>query len=327
MNTDELKDKLDYFRKNEVGIQLYFLLVKEQKIEIKLADIDDEDRKSLPVIKDMFLEQLGKDIIDKESLTLMDLSAADERSNVIYKYDINEKPHEFKSLQEILSKTEYENFNFLNDSLSDIKAYIVLIGDSQNKIALYKQHYGIFLYKQENLMFHKKDNERLVRVKDDILKIDSSFQYLALDDEIYIKDLEKLEKFFGIHDVIRKEATNSIKEIEKIGLVEDVQVLLDNTENISFARKLIKIAENSPVIGKIPNEVIIEFTKTHPALKDKLKYTNDNKQIRLDTKVSQQLFVQLLGDSFLRSDLTKKYYASIAKDRVEESNLEEGKAS
>ena len=65
MNTDELKDKLDYFRKNEVGIQLYFLLVKEQKIEIKLADIDDEDRKSLPVIKDMFLEQLGKDIIEK----------------------------------------------------------------------------------------------------------------------------------------------------------------------------------------------------------------------------------------------------------------------
>ena len=126
---------------------------------------------------------------------------------------------------------------------------------------------------------------------------------------------------------MKKEAIKSIEEIKKIGLVEDVQVLLDSTENISFARKLVKISENSPVIGKIPNDVIIEFCKTHPSLKDKLKYNSDNKQIRLDTKVSQTLFVQLLGDSFLRSDLTKNYYASMAKDRVDDSTSEEEKAS
>lgn len=327
MNIDALKVKLDYFRKNEVGIRLYFLLEKEEKIEIKLADIDDDDCESLPMLKDMFLKQIGKDIIDKDGLTLMKLSAADDRSNAIYQYDITEKPNEFTILQETLSKKQYESFNFSKESLSDIKGYIVLIGDSKNKIALYKQHYGVFLYKREQLMFHKKDDERLVRVKDDILKIDSSFQYLALEDEIYIIDLKKLESFFGIYTVIKKEAIKSIEEIREIGLIEDVQVLLDSTEKISFARKLIKIGENSPVIGKIPNKVIIEFTKTHPALKNRFKYTSDNKQIRLDTKVSQDLFVQLLGDSFLRSDLTKNYYASKAKDRIEGETSEGQKAS
>ena len=326
MNTTELKEKLEYFRKNVVGIQLYFLVEKSQKIELRLADIDDEDKESLPMLKNMFLEQLGKEIIDNEELTVMQLSAADNRDKAIYQYDISEKPEEFILMQETFQNKVYNNFNFSEESLSDIKGYIILIGDSKNKVALYKQHYGIFIYKQEHLMLHKKDNERLVRVTDDILKVDSSFQYLAIEDDIYIKDLDKLEKFFGVHNVIKKEANKSIEEIRKIGLVEDVQVLKDNVENISFARKLIKIAENSPVIGVIPNEVIIEFSQTHPALKNKLKYSSDNMKIRLDTKASQELFVQLLSDSFLRSDLTNKYYASKAKDIVK-NEIEEEKAS
>lgn len=326
MNTIELKEKLEYFRKNVVGIQLYFLVEKSQKIELRLADIDDEDKESLPMLKNMFLEQLGKEIIDNEELTVMQLSAADNRDKAIYQYDISEKPEEFILMQETFQNKEHNNFNFSEESLSDIKGYIILIGDSKNKVALYKQHYGIFIYKQEHLMLHKKDNERLVRVTDDILKVDSSFQYLAIEDDIYIKDLDKLEKFFGVHNVIKKEANKSIEEIRKIGLVEDVQVLKDNVENISFARKLIKITENSPVIGVIPNEVIIEFSQTHPALKNKLKYSSDNMKIRLDTKASQELFVQLLSDSFLRSDLTNKYYASKAKDIVK-NEIEEEKAS
>lgn len=324
MNTDELKEKLNYFRENkeDLGVMIYFLLEKENKLELKLADIDDNDNKSLPILKNMFIEKIGKDIIDKNELTLMKLSAADDRSSAIYQYDIDEKPEEFIILQKTLSQMEYDKFNFSKDSLSDIKGYIVLIGNSKNKIALYKQHYGIFLYKREHFMLRKKDDERLVRVKDDILKIDSSFQYIAFENEIYIKDLGKLEKFFGIHNVIKKEATKSIEKIKEIGLVEDVQVLLDNVENISFARRLIKITENSPVLGTIPNEAIIEFSKKYPALKGNLKYTSDNKQFRLDTKASQDLFIQLIGDSFLRSELTRNYYASKAKDKVVDSDLE-----
>lgn len=323
MNTEDLKEKLKYFRENVVGIQLYFLVEKTQNLELRLADIDDEDKESLPMIKKMFLEQLSKEIIDNDDMTVMKLSTADSRDKTIYQYDISEKPDEFLLMQEVLQNKKYSNFNFSEESLTDIKGYLILIGDSKKKIVLYKQHYGIFIYKQEHLMLHKKSDERLVRVSEDILKIDSSFQYMAIEEDIYIKDLDKLEKFFGVHNIIKKEASKSIEEIKKVGLVEDVQVLKDNIENISFARKLIKIAENSPVIGVIPNEVIIEFSQSHPALKNKLKYSSDNKQIRLDTKVSQDLFIQLLSDSFLRSDLTKKYYSSKAKDMVKDDAIEE----
>ncbi len=39
MNTIELKEKLEYFRKNVVGIQLYFLVEKSQKIELPASSV------------------------------------------------------------------------------------------------------------------------------------------------------------------------------------------------------------------------------------------------------------------------------------------------
>ncbi|WP_346064752.1 Kiwa anti-phage protein KwaB-like domain-containing protein, partial [Lacrimispora amygdalina] len=185
----------------------------------------------------------------------------------------------------MLAVTEASAFEWQKDMWKKYVPEEKMIELAAAALVLFKQSFNGLgkSPKQEHLMLHKKSDERLVRVSEDILKIDSSFQYMAIEEDIYIKDLDKLEKFFGVHNIIKKEASKSIEEIKKIGLVEDVQVLKDNIENISFARKLIKIAENSPVIGVIPNEVIIEFSQSHPALKNKLKYSSDNKQIRLDT--------------------------------------------
>jgi len=94
-------------------------------------------------------------------------------------------------------------------------------------------------------------------------------------------------------------------------------VFSSRLDDISFARKLVKSANNSPVLNVIPNEQIINFTQNHPALKGKFKYSKDKLQINLKTKKSQDLFLKLLNDDFLQSELTKKYYDSIAKDSVD----------
>ncbi|HGW1475718.1 TPA: Kiwa anti-phage protein KwaB-like domain-containing protein, partial [Escherichia coli] len=52
-------------------------------------------------------------------------------------------------------------------------------------------------------------------------------------------------------------------------------------------------------------------------LKGKIRFTEDGTQILLDTKVSKDLFIKLLMDDFLISELTESYYNSIAKDTVE----------
>jgi len=315
MNIGELKSSLEYFFTNDVGIIVYFVIKKGDDITVKMADIDNDV--ALPDLKKYFLDEIRLTILNNEELNIMRISQADERKNVIYNYDLDEVPGDLNLISKILQNQVQPTYNFKSDKFEDIKSYIILIGDSEHRLVLYKQHYGVFVIKRDSFLFHK-ENERFVRFNDDILRLDNSFQFFSINETLFIKDLDKLEKFFGFHDVIKKEALISIDELEKSLLLEDVAVLRESVDNVTFARKLTKLSINSPVLGKIPNDVIIHFTKTHPALVGKLKYNEDETKIRLDTKVSQELFVQLLGDSFLRSDLTNMYYASKAKDRIEQ---------
>lgn len=61
---------------------------------------------------------------------------------------------------------------------------------------------------------------------------------------------------------------------------------------------------------------MVKFSKTHPGIKGKLRYSEDGNKILLTTKKSQEEFLKLLDDSFLISELTKYYYASMTKKKV-----------
>jgi hypothetical protein len=106
-----------------------------------------------------------------------------------------------------------------------------------------------------------------------------------------------------------------------MSIVQNIEELESLIDNITFARKLIKVARSSPVIlNNIPNIQIIDFTKIHPALKGKIRYNEDESMIKLHTKKSKDLFVKLLNDDFLTSELTRLFYDSLAKDGIEEED-------
>lgn len=99
--------------------------------------------------------------------------------------------------------------------------------------------------------------------------------------------------------------------------MENIQVLKDSAQDVSFARKLSKVKKTSPIFANnIPKDVIVEFTKTNPGLKGAFKYSEDGQTICLDTKKSKEAFIKLLNDAFLRSELTKEYYEARAKDNI-----------
>ena len=97
--------------------------------------------------------------------------------------------------------------------------------------------------------------------------------------------------------------------------MSNLDILLSRVDDLRFARKLAKISKDSPVF-RVPQADIIDFTKKHPFLKDKFEYTADGSQIELNTKLSQENFIKLLNDDFLRSELTKIDYESPAKNRL-----------
>jgi DNA-binding GntR family transcriptional regulator len=136
--------------------------------------------------------------------------------------------------------------------------------------------------------------------------------------------LNTIEKSFGFHDVIKREAMIGLEAIREMSIVSNIGTLEELIDNVGFARRLTKIARNSPVIrNNIPNANIISFSMNHPAVRNKMRYTPDGSQFALDTKVSKDLFIKLLNDDFLTSELTSLYYDSLAKDNIETENEQE----
>lgn len=323
--TEELKTKLQTIAQlPAVGIQVYFVMNEPDGHIVKKAYIVNKATDELKRVHLDNINQLASKMEeDVDSLTVINLSAADDRKSAVYRYDLEDKPHFFEAFAVIAShqKDDYfrpDNehlFDFTTDDLSQIDAFIIHIGNEDNSLMIYRKNYSVNLFKRDKIFLIKESDTCFDTMKDDFIRLDAKIDFLYVEGEVFINNLEVLEKFSDFHQIITKEATASLVEIDTLGLVSDIDILSSRVNDLRFARKLAKISKDSPVF-RVNQTDIIEFTKTHPFLKDKFKYTTDGKQIELDTKRAQDNFIKLLNDDFLRSELTKIEYESPAKNRL-----------
>lgn len=317
MNIEKLKEELKLYKEDSIGICVYALLKENPSKPIKL----DIEIGALEELKSLFLAHIQNEIIDKDELSLMKLSSSDERGNVIYEYDL-EIPQELSALDFVLKNDNIELLNLNKYNFLDIKALIIEIGNNKNQIVLYKTMAPVNVFSRKHF-FLKKHRCRLEQITDDFLRITPDFQIIRVNDKLLIFNLPTLERNFGFHDVIKREAKLSCSAIRSINLLANPDVLVELIEDVKYARKLTKIAKHSPVLkAKIRNKQIISFCKTFPNLKNKFRFNDNEDQIILDTKVSKDLFIKVLMDDFLTSELTKYNYISLAKDNLSENKDE-----
>ena len=296
--------------------EFYFLLRDINGMKVKLAVIDNKDHVEL---EDLFISKVNEKIANDENLSLLPLSGADERINTLYEYDLDSVPAEIINLKNILDNDDFERYDFNVDSLHSLEGILIIIGNQEKQLAVYKHHYPVTLLKNNSgfSLMKKFGTDKFKKLDQDILRVDNKFQFIRLNEKYYILDIKTLERFFGFHAAVKAVATKGIENITTSNLVMNTNVFIERLEDISFSRKLVKSAHNSPVLSVIPNEQIISFTNTHPALAGQFKYSSDGLKFDLKTKKSQNLFLKLLNDDFLQSELTKKYYDSVAKDGVD----------
>lgn len=321
MTMDVLKHKISRVITDGCGAEFYFLLDSGEGMQVKKAEMDDAAQEEL---RRMFVDAISNNILLNDDLTLVELSSADDRKNAAYRYDLDAVPQELQNLKSIIDSDNFEVFSFAKDNLNNLEGILILLGNQDIQMALYKYQYPVALLRQNsgfNLIRSSKD--RFKKLDEDVLKINAKFEFFKLDGEYYILDLKALERFFGFHDAIKNVAAQGVGNIEKSGLVEDIQVFSDRLDDISFSRKLVRAAGNSPVLNLIPNEDVIRFASTHPALRGRFKFSGDGQRFNLKTKKSQGLFLKLLNDDFLQSELTKRYYDSLAKDAIEAETVAE----
>ncbi len=315
MDITELNQSLQFLFAENATIEIVvYAILKDEELPKKL-DIKAED---LPEISTMFIESINSLIIKKTEHSLLPLSNADERGNCFYQYDL-ELPEELKNLETVITSDGFDTFDFRTNELEEIDSLIIVLAVDNNEISIYKKVAPIEVLCRGGYILGKA-NQRFERFSDQLLRISSRFQVIRINGEIIILDLDAIEKSFGFHNVIKREAILSINAIEQMQIVSDIDVLREMIDDVSFARKLTKVAKGSPVIQlQIPNNDIISFSKKHPATKN-MKYTDNDTKFNLNTNVSKNLFLRLLNDDLLTSELTKLYYASLAKDGIKVEN-------
>lgn len=320
MTKDQLNQHLNNFFVNEEELlaEIYFILKEDDSINIRLADIEQHAQ---VVLTRQFIEKVKQDILENEELGIINISNADDRANVIYEYDLDEIPNELECIDHIIDNEDLPMFSFENDRLNTLRGIVILIEKDGENLVLYKQHYPVSVFKKDSVFGLRRlgNNHRFTQLNDDIIKINSTFEFFKFNSTLFIKDLKTLEKFFGFHDVIRRKAEECLEGIEQVDILVNPEELRALINDISFARKLTKVANSSPVLGNIPTNSIISFVESYPALRGQFQYNEDRSKINLSTKKSKQLFIKLLNDDFLHSELTRRYYDSLAKDNVEAS--------
>ena len=316
MNIEALKTSLSYFYDNQdkIGISVYAVSRLPNQPEPKKLDIEADAQAGL---KKLFLQSIKDKITDVEELAVMNLSTSDERTNVIYAYDI-ETPQELNAIDTVLKNDNFPLYDLDNEKIGNIKALLIEIGDDTKQVVLYKTLAPIHVFSQASFCL-VPHGTRLAKIEKDFLRITPGFQMMKIDGELLVCDLKALERSFGFHEIIKKEAALGISAIEAKLIIENIDLLRELLEDMKYARRFVKVAKGSPVLrANIPNASIINFCKTFPKLAGKIRFNKAEDKILLDTKVSKDLFIKLLMDDYLTSDLTKFHYESVAKDTVEE---------
>ena len=316
--SDNVKEKKgEIISDKACSIQLYLLLKKDGQYELKLADVEDV---AAPELQQLFVSNLDSTIVNNENLSIRSLSKDDETSTALYLYDYEDYPEELSFFKEfkIEKAIKSDKFNFKDDSLSDLFAFIIYIGTMNKGVTLFKKHYPIALIKRDSFLLGvKKSKQRFEKISgEDIIRLNDSWQLMNLNGQLYIIDLKVLVKNLGFTKLITRNAEETIEAIKDLEIVGNIEALSDEIEdNISFARKLARIQTSSAVFQKkVPSETIIDFSKKTPALAGQFKYSESGKQIILSTKKQKVAFLRLLNDDFLHSELTAEYYAANSKD-------------
>ncbi|MDL0433670.1 DUF4868 domain-containing protein [Marinobacter sp. TBZ242] len=198
MTIENLKSRVsEIISRDDCSAEFFFLIDNNDGMNVKSVEIVDGDHMELEAL---FMASVSDSILLDDNLSLIELSSADDRRDALYRYDLEEIPSQLEYLKEIIENESFETFDFTKDSLSHLEGILILLGNEESQIAIYKHQYPISLMKKDSGVFNlMKPNggSRFKKLDVDILKINKKFEFFKVDGQYYILDIKALERFFG----------------------------------------------------------------------------------------------------------------------------------
>lgn len=313
MELQDLRDKLAVINNEEIGITVHLVKKNDDSTESILnADISEDLAEELRII---FREEINNRIIDNDELTLRNISSTHETINSIFLYDLEEFPDKLSIINQFQVFNDYPNFSFSDNDLESIKAIIITIGDENNYFSIYKHVYPVTIVRQNRMLGFIPRGNRFEKLNSNILQINNSIDFLFTSNALIVNNLKILSSVYGYNEIVKNQAREKITLISGLDLIENIKELTMFIENIKYAKRILRIHPNSPVL-RLARTSIINFIINHPKLSRKIRLNDNRDKILLDTDVSKVLVIGILNDDYLKSNLTNLDYESENKSEI-----------
>lgn len=321
MKYSEFQQYVDQVNSSSASSAVMYLVLKVDKVlTVRLMDIGNRYQAD---IKAYYMNELLSDIVDMagdrdDDFDFQKLSTADDRANKVYEYDLD-FPEDLKFIKDIYNHGVQQKFDAGKDELQHLFGYVVVIGTSQKKIALFRRHTPVNTFSPDRLCFFN-EGTRFTKNTRPFIRVESNSHFVYFDNILLIKELRVLEQLIGFHDVIIREASHCVASSNLPSLVCHAEKFTTwINSDAAFARKFVRMSKTSPVLGRIDKDRLITFIRSKPHLSGTLKIvpSDDGDKINVTSKAAGKLFLKVLNDDFLRSDLTEFNYESIAKNQMQ----------
>lgn len=310
MNKNELNAALERCFTEDANVEVY-LGIKEKGF--RKARFENDVQKK---VASMYQTELAEKLLKNDEANLTAYSAYEGRTKDWAEFDL-EMPEDLNFFDELMRHNEVEGFSFEDDGLDNIESMVIVIGNAEARVGIYKRMASINIFTKNKGLFVRKGDNGFVSSDINFLRITNGIDLMKINGSLLIANISVLEKYFNITDVVSRAATSEIGKIAELGIVSDTAKLTEIAGELRYARKLAKISETSPVIRKgISAAQIRRFAGSFQYPQFSTLRFDEEDRLCLTSKKSAQIFIKLLNDDYLSSELTESHYDSAVKEEV-----------
>ncbi len=302
------------FKDDNYSFNTFVLLKSNRKVKKLLLDENTPD-KSNTGFKEKIRVKIhdyirSNYLADEAEYTSYENIADNQRKFYVINQD--DEYHPFDMLKE-----DDENITGFDISeINDLMGVLFKFEKGTDTVWGYQYIYSIAIPNKSGLGFLLTQEGTLFKeMKKPLFSISSKINFMIVNGNIITNDIDIMQRNFGFSKFIRSEAAKVMNTVNDIGIVDSMDKIQKYVEGdkLTYAKKMMQI-KSSPVLNMKP-KVLLNKIKTSPTYSNKLKIV-DNK-IVLETKKQVEVFIKMLNDTWLKSELTEQLYEAEVKKKSE----------
>jgi hypothetical protein len=315
MERNQINESLELINNPDYSIQIFILdqpeiTDKGLTVDFYKAHLDDELPKD---IRALFFPVIKKKLISKEySIQPYDPALTPDK-DVVWTQESYNVPF-FNLFHKLIQDAPEDNwYNSTKLKYDDIWAYWIKVYGKGNTFYIIKKVTASKVLKTGGKLALIFKDDVFKNLNTDVLTMDGTFDAIFFNDTLMFENKQNFEKALLYQQVKQEVAEATLNDISQIGLVEDFdkvkEFLKDDYHSIN---KLNKIKER-------PYFKTLTFATCKQIIQDyniKIDIDEANGKFNLTTKEQAKLFIKLLNDDFLISEMTNAKYDATSKGDV-----------